>query len=74
MGRKKEETQQVHGKQKELVNRAGQNGAEAGDKVQDHVGTDSLQEAEIKKMGMREKMKQMGVSCIFVLHALPWPL
>jgi hypothetical protein len=36
--------------------------AEAGQKVQAYADTDSPQEAEEKKMGMREKMRQMGVS------------
>jgi hypothetical protein len=35
--------------------------AEAGQKVQAYADTDSPQEAE-EKMGMRKKMRQMGVS------------
>jgi Family of unknown function (DUF5923) len=63
-----EETHQVQGTCEELRDRAGQIGAEAGYKAQDYADTDSPQEVEEKKMGMREKMRQMGVCPIFVLH------
>jgi len=41
----------------------------AGHKVQDYADTDSPQEVEEKKMGMKKKMRQIGVSPIFVQHA-----
>ena len=70
-GRKKsvgEETEQAQGKYGELRDRAGQVGAKASQKAQDYADTDSPQESEEKKMGMRERMRQMGVSPIFVLY------
>ena len=63
-----EETQQVQGTYEELRDRAGQIGAEVGYKAQDYADTDSPQGVEEKKMGMREKMRQMGVCPIFVLY------
>jgi Family of unknown function (DUF5923) len=54
-----EAAQQAH---EESSDKAGHITAEAGQKVQDYAGTDSPQETEEKKMGMREKMRQMGVS------------
>ena len=63
-----EATQQVQGKYGESRDRAYQFGAEAVNKAQGYADTDSPQEAEEKKMGMREKMRQMGVSPIFVLY------
>lgn len=63
-----EAKQQVEGKYGESKDRAHQVGAEAVDKAQDNAVTDSPQEAEEKKMGMRKKMKQMGVSPVFVLY------
>lgn len=56
-----EATQQVEGSTHQV-------GAEAVYKAQGYADTDSPQEAEEKKMGMREKMRQMGVSPIFVLY------
>lgn len=64
-----EVTQQVEGTYGESKDRAHHIGAEAVDNAQSLVDTDSPQEVEEKKMGMREKMKQMGVSPIFV----PYP-
>jgi hypothetical protein len=64
-----EAAQQVEGKYAESKDRAYQNGAEAVDKAQGDADTDSPQEAEEKKMGMREKMRQMGVSPVFVLYS-----
>ena len=52
----------------ESRDRAHQVGTEAVDKAQGYADTDSSQESEGKKMGMREKMRQMGVSPIFVLY------
>lgn len=63
-----EVTQQVEGRYGESKDRANQIGAEAVHKAQAYVDSDSPQEAEEKKMGMREKMRQMGVSPIFVLY------
>ena len=57
-----EVTQQVEGIFGESRDRAHQNGAEAFDKAQGHPVTDSPPDTEGKKMGMREKMRQMGVS------------
>lgn len=54
-----EAAQQAH---EDLGDKAGHISTEAGQKVQDYADTDSSQEAEEKKMGMREKMRQMGVS------------
>ena len=59
-----EVTQQAEGRYGESKDRAHQIGAEAVDNAQDLADTDSPQEAEEKKMGMREKIKQMGVSPI----------
>ena len=70
-----EVTQQVEGRYGELKDRANHIGAEAVDKAQSYADTESSQESEEKKMGMREKMRQMGVSPIFVLYQriyLPW--
>jgi len=64
-----EATQQAQGQYGELRDRAGQIGAEAGHKAQDYADTDSPQDVEEKKTGMREKMRQMGVSPIFIQHA-----
>ena len=64
-----EATQQVEGRYEESKDRAYQTGAEAVNKAQGHADTDSPQEAEEKKVGMREKMRQMGVSLIFVLYS-----
>ena len=58
----------VEGKSGESRDRAHQIGAEAVHKAQGHADKDSPQEAEEKKMGMREKMRQMGVSPIFVQY------
>ncbi|KAF8805918.1 hypothetical protein BYT27DRAFT_7191832 [Phlegmacium glaucopus] len=55
-----EASQQAQGQYSELKDRAGQISAEADHKVKDYADTDSPQEAEEKKMGMREKMRQMG--------------
>lgn len=63
-----EVTRQVEGRYEESKNRAHQIGAEAIHKTQGHADTDSPQEADEKKMGMREKMRQMGVCLIFVLY------
>ena len=63
-----EATQQVEGGYEESRDRAYQTGTEAVYKAQDYADKDSPQEAEEKKMGMREKMRQMGVSLIFVLY------
>ena len=67
-GTEKSAGEQVQGTYEELRDRAGQIGAEAGYKAQDYADTDSPQEVEEKKMGMREKMRQMGVCPIFVLY------
>jgi hypothetical protein len=50
--------------------------AQAGHKAQDYAHSDSPQETEEKKMGMREKMRQMGVSVIHPISRiyLPWHL
>jgi hypothetical protein len=50
---------------KNARDQAHQIGAEA----QGYADTDSPQEAEEKKMGMREKMRQMGVSPKFVIYS-----
>ena len=63
-----EVTQQVEGRYGDSKDQAYQIGAEAVHKPQGYADTDSPQEAEEKKMGMREKMRQMGVSPIFVLY------
>ena len=63
-----EATQQVEGEYGESRDRAHQKGTEAVYKAQEYADTDSPQETEEKKMGMREKMRQMGVSLIFVLY------
>ena len=64
-----EVTQQVEGRYGESKDRAHHIGAEAVDKAQSYAETESSQESEEKKMGMREKMRQMGVSYIFVLYS-----
>ena len=64
-----EVTQQVEGRYGESKDRAHHIGAEAVDKAQSYAETESSQESEEKKMGMREKMRQMGVSPIFVLYS-----
>ena len=58
---------QVERRYEESKDRANHIGAEAVDKAQSCADTESSQESEEKKMGMREKMSQMGVSPIFVL-------
>ena len=63
-----EVTQQVEGRYGESKDRANHIGAEVVDKAQSYADTESSQESEEKKMGMREKMRQMGVSPIFVLY------
>ncbi|KAF8812610.1 hypothetical protein BYT27DRAFT_7207628, partial [Phlegmacium glaucopus] len=55
-----EASQQAQEQYSELKDPPGQIGAEADHKVKDYADTDSPQEAEEKKMGMREKMRQMG--------------
>jgi len=47
-----------------LKDRARKIGTETFDKVQEYADTDSPQESEEKKMGMKERMKQMGVTPI----------
>ena len=54
-----EAAQQAQGQYGKLKDRAGH-------KVQDYADTDSPQEVEEKKMGMKKKMRQIGVSPIFV--------
>ena len=61
-------SQQVEERNGELRDRAHQIGAETVDKARDHADTDSPKDVEEKKMGMREKMRQMGVSPLFVLY------
>jgi vacuolar-type H+-ATPase subunit H len=56
--------QQVEGKYGESKDRARQIGDEAVDNAQAYADTDSPEEAEEKKRGMREKIRQMGVSPI----------
>lgn len=68
-GTKKDVGQVTQQAQEKLVDRAGQNGAEANQKAQDYADTDSPQEAEEKAMGMRQKMRQMGVSPVFILYS-----
>ncbi|KAF8813294.1 hypothetical protein BYT27DRAFT_7239437 [Phlegmacium glaucopus] len=55
-----EASQQAQEQYSELKDPAGQIGAEADHKVKDYADTDSPQEAEEKKIGMREKMRQIG--------------
>ena len=62
-----EAAQQARDQCRELKDRAGQMGSEAGQKVEDYVDTNSPHDEE-KKMGMKEKMKQMGVS--FCIHPI----
>ena len=55
-------TQQAQDKFEELKYQAGQTAAEANNKAQNYADTDSPQKTEENKMGMKEKMRQMGVS------------
>ena len=61
-------TQQAQDKYGELKDQAGQTGAEAVDKAHNYADTDSPQQAEENKMGMKEKMRQMGVSPINIRY------
>jgi hypothetical protein len=61
--------QQVEGKYGESKDRARQIGDEAVNNAQAYADTDSPEEAEEKKRGMREKIRQMGVSPICPLYS-----
>ena len=61
-------TKRSQDKYGELKDQAGQTGAEASNKAQNYVDTHSPHQAEKNEMGMKEKMRQMGVSPINVQY------